>query len=165
MKKSDLIYRFALAIGAVIICSSVVFAGGDKYSIYLNNKLINEQYVHSNSFAFKSLQLSNANSNDEITIYYSHCGEVGTGRSIVLTDDKNNVLKEWKFFDGSAAMIIKVKDILEVQKNNANSNIALVYYSNKYLPKGRSLTSIKVGDKNTAFVSDIYRANVFARLI
>ena len=157
MKQSNLIagLKALLALTFVAFFSSVAFAGGDKYEIYLNKKLMTEQFVTNQTISLKSLQLSNANSNDELTVYYSHCGEVGTGRSILLKDEKNNVLKEWKFSDGSsAAMTIKVKDILEIQKKNAKAEITLVYYSSKYLPKGRSLTAIKVNEKNTAQIKN-----------
>jgi hypothetical protein len=101
-----------------------------------------------------NLQLTKANSNDELVIYYSHCGQTGKGRSIVLRDDKNNIVKEWKFSDATgsdASMKIPVKEILELQKKNSNASLSLYYFSSQYLPKGRMLTSIKLQDKNTVF--------------
>ena len=97
--------------------------------------------------------MTKANYNDELVIYYSHCGQTGKGRSIVLRDDNNNIIKEWKFSDATgsdASMKIPVKEILELQRKNANTSLSLYYFSSQYLPKGRMLTSIKLQDKNTA---------------
>lgn len=123
-------------------------AGGDSYSFYLNGKLLFTQVGTRTSVS--NLQLSKENYKDELVIRYNHCGQTGKGRSIVLKDDKNNIVKEWKFADGNASMTIPVKEILELQKKNANTTLSLYYFSSKYLPKGRMLTSVKLQDKNTA---------------
>ena len=140
---------------AAILFSSAVFAGGDSYKIYLNKKLVTEQFVSRASSGSLNLNLGKANYNDEITVYYSHCGTVGKGRSIVVKDSKDNVLKEWKFSDskdGSASvMTIRVKDILAFKKNNSDASLKLYYFSAQYLPQGRLLTSITLSEKNTAF--------------
>ena len=60
-----------------------VIAGTDSYRIYLNNKLILQQYV-SRSLDLKSLPLSEANANDKLVIYYNHCGATGRSRSIAV---------------------------------------------------------------------------------
>src|SRR5215831_1685092 len=147
--KNGTIKTFLPALLCSTIFSFAAKAGGDTYAVYLNNKLIFKQAGLETSV--NNLQLSKANYNDELVIYYSHCGQTGTGRSIVLKDDKNNILKEWKFADASGSdvsMKIPVKEILELQKKNANASLSLVYFSSKYLPKGRLLTSIKWQDKN-----------------
>ena len=133
----------------VLLLTSLSFtakAGGDSYEIYLNNKLIVKQARM--GVTVDNLQLSKANYNDELVVRYSHCGTTGKGRSIVLKDDKNNIIKEWKFADGNASMSIPVKEILELQKKN-NTTLSLYYFSSQYLPKGRMLTSVKLQDKNT----------------
>src|SRR5690242_6660638 len=134
--------------------SFAAIAGGDTYEIYLNNKLVFKQRVlNTSAVDLNSLQLTKANYNDELEIYYSHCGVTGTGRSIELKDDKGNVLKEWKFKDASgnnASMTIPVKEILELQKSNPGVALNLYYFSSKYLPKGRMIASIKLSAKNNA---------------
>ena len=163
-------FRSALVTFTLIVLCSTTFsfiskAGGDRYEIYFNDKLITEKYVGQSGVDVTNLQLDKTNYKDRLVIYYNHCGVVGTGRSIVLKDEKNNVLKEWKFADGtSAAMTIKVKDILDIQKKNAKTEITLVYYSSKYLPKGRLLTAIKIADKNTAYINT-YRNKFFPSII
>ena len=133
--------------------SFTAIAGGDTYEIYLNNKLVFKQRViNPSAVDLNSLQLTKANSNDELVIYYSHCGVTGTGRSIEIKDEKNQVLKEWKYKDASgsnASMTIPVKEILELQKDNPKTILNLYYFSSKYLPKGRMIASIKMQEKNT----------------
>jgi len=125
------------------------FAGGEHYEIYLNKKLVTKQFV-ANTAAVLDLQLDKSNYNDEITVYYSHCGTVGKGRSIMLKDDKGNLVKEWKFSDdkNKGAMKISVKEILDLKKTNGTLNL---YYAAKELPKGRMLAAVNFSNKNTAF--------------
>lgn len=144
--KSATVKYFMPVVLLLIILSFTAKAGGDSYEIYLNNKLIVTQARM--GVTVDNLQLSKANYNDELVVRYSHCGITGKGRSIVLKDDKNNIVKEWKFADGNASMSISVKEILELQKKN-NTTLSLYYFSSQYLPKGRMLTSVKLQDKNT----------------
>ncbi len=138
----------------VLLCagslSFAAFAGGDSYEIYLNNKLIQKQYVHDPSFALMNLQLDKANVNDNLVVRYSHCGVTGKGRSIVIKDGQDNILKEWKFADATGSdvsMSIPVKEILDLQKNNSNTSFSLYYFSSQMLPKGRMLASIQTKGK------------------
>jgi len=144
--------------------SFAAIAGGDTYEIYLNNKLVFKQRVlNTTAVDLNSLPLTKANYNDELEIYYSHCGVTGTGRSIEIKDDQGNVLKEWKFKDvtgANASMTIPVKEILELQKTNPNIALNLYYFSSKYLPKGRMLASIKLPGKNNAMQTKNIRSDV-----
>jgi hypothetical protein len=152
--KSALLKSFMLIMLCLTAFSFISKAGGDRYEIYLNNKLITQRYVAQQSVDISSLQLDKTNYKDKLVIYYSHCGATGKGRSIVLKDEQNKILKEWKFADASgsdASMSIPVKDILDLQKNSAHSSLSLYYFSSQYLPKGRMLTSIKLKEKNVAF--------------
>lgn len=152
-------------IGTALFLTSFSFAaiaGGDTYEIYLNNKLVFKQRViNPTAVDLNSLQLTKANYNDELEIYYSHCGVTGTGRSIEIRDEKGNVLKEWKFKDANganASMTIPVKEILELQKSNPNIALNLYYFSSKYLPKGRMLASIKLPQKNNTMQTKKFRS-------
>jgi hypothetical protein len=139
-----------LAVFCSTLFSYIAKAGGDSYEIYLNSTLMFKQARLGTLSS--SISLSKANYNDQLVITYSHCGRTGTGRSIVLKDDHNNILREWKFADANGAdvsMSIPVKEILELQKKNSNATLNLFYYSSQYLPEGRMLTSIKLPDGNT----------------
>jgi len=163
MSHTDLKHRMIKTIVAATLFlttfSFAAIAGGDTYEIYLNNKLVFKQRVlNTTAVDLNSLQLTKENYNDELEVYYSHCGVTGTGRSIEIKDDKGNVLKEWKFKDVSganASMTIPVKEILDLQKSNPNAALNLYYFSSKYLPKGRMIASIKLPGKNNAMQKNL----------
>ncbi len=124
-------------------------AGGDSYEIYLNKKLV-FAYPSGNKFSIeaKTLSLDKSNYNDELAIYYRHCETADKGRSIVIKDRQNRILKEWKFADADVSMIMRVKDILALKSKE--STINLYYISAKQLPEGRMLTSINLNEKKLA---------------
>jgi hypothetical protein len=133
--------------GIAVCLATLAFKGGtgtDSYKIYLNDKLILEQYV-SKTLTLKDLQLTNANIKDHLVIYYNHCGQIGKGRSIAIKNDQGKTLKEWKFEDVAGTdkgMKIEVKDILQLEKTNAGSHLN-IYYAATQLPAGRNLAMIQ----------------------
>jgi len=140
---SRLFKPLMLVLLSATILSFSVNWGGDSFRIFLNDKLVVEQYV-SQQAGVKSIQLSKASSKDQVVIYYSHCGQTGKDRSITIKDGNNRVLKQWHFpdVDGSnVAMICKAGDILTLQKNNGADKLNL-YYSSKELANGRLLANI-----------------------
>lgn len=156
-----------MALAGLTMLMQPVFAGGgsnpsshsvygaDSYRIYLNNKLILQQYV-SRSLDLRNLPLSEANANDKLVIYYNHCGATGRSRSIAVKDENGVVLKEWKFQDapvkeggmnipaGDDGMTIPVKEILALQAKNQGLSL---FYSSQQLPAGHMLTRIDKGTK------------------
>ena len=123
--------------------------GVDSYRIYLNSKLILQQYV-GQPLKLESLELGAANANDRLVVYYNHCGATGRSRSISVKDENGNVLKEWKFRDAAVknsenvpaeddAMVIPVKEILELKAKHPG--LTLSYFAQQ-LPAGRMLTRI-----------------------
>lgn len=140
---------WAKTLSLLAVCATLfsfsIYRGGDSFSIYLNNKLVFEQHVHMKE-GVKSFELGKANYNDQLSIYYSHCGKPGKGRSIAIKDENNKTLKEWHFGDASntkSSMTCKVGDILDLQKNKEGK--LQLYYSSKELPKGQILAAIVVG--------------------
>jgi hypothetical protein len=137
---------------AVVLLSTVlllsaftVIRGVDVYEIYLNNKLLLQQAANK-PFTLQSLQLNKGNINDELVIYYNHCGESGRHRSIAIKDDKGNTIKEWKFTDANevrSAMRIPVKELLQLDKSYAHSSLT-IFYSAQQLPKGRTLSGLQL---------------------
>jgi hypothetical protein len=121
-------------------------AGGETYSIYLNKKLLFTRHVYRNDpLEIKTLELTMANYNDQLVVYYYGCGPVAKGRNIVIKDNNGNVLKKWAFGDATegGAMTIPVKEILAIEKyGKAKSN--LYYYSSNTVPKGRMLAPIEL---------------------
>jgi len=126
--------------------------GGDSYEIYLNNKLLLKQFVHQ-SLSLNALSLTGAGANDQLVIYYSHCGVTGKARSISVKDSKGNVLKKWNFKDAQSnrsGMIIPVRELRALEKANANNSLSL-YYAAKELPGGRMLTSVQLSEKSVVY--------------
>jgi hypothetical protein len=145
--KKTLIRMFTLITLCFLAFSFTAKLGLDSYEIYLNNKLILKQSVNQ-SLSLRILQLEQANDNDQLRIHYKHCTleGAGTGRTIVLKDEKGNTLKKWVFANASGSdlsMIIPVGELLQVEKNNAGHNLSL-QYSARELPKGETLAFLRV---------------------
>ena len=123
-------------------------AGADGFEVYLNNQLIQKSWV-GQKLDLKNLDLSKANANDHITIFYTQCnapGKVAKGRSLVVKDDQGKVLKEWKFDDSDNAlpgMIIPVKDILVLQTSNSEKPLTLCYQADNR-PQPVVVASLKI---------------------
>jgi hypothetical protein len=132
---------FTLGMFTLTLFSSSFRPGADHYEIYLNKKLVLQQYV-TQSAAIKSVALDQRNQNDQIDVFYSHCGQLGAKRTITIKDGKA-VLKQWSFSDGAdnKFMSVGAKDILAFQNKNSDRKLSL-YYSSKELPEGRLLASV-----------------------
>jgi hypothetical protein len=129
---------------AAILFSFAPAPGGDSFTILLNDKVLVQQYVHSDK-GIKTISLTDANANDELKVNYSHCGKIGTSRKIVFKD-QTKPLKEIRFADVSGntppTMGCKVKDIIALQKNG---KVSLVYISDE-MPEGKTLATLSVND-------------------
>lgn len=143
-----------------VICLGALFStilsfsskkGGEGFEIYLNNKMVLQQFG-SQLNSIKDIRLDQGLSGSSLIVKYYHCGRTGTNRRISVRDGQNKILKEWKFADLSTAavtvtdplMTCKVSDILNLQKTNAGK--LGLYYSSNELPKGRQLAFITSGD-------------------
>src|SRR5688500_9506440 len=96
--------------------------GGDTFEIYLNGKLLHQQALY-NKQGVKTIALSSANYNDEMSVKFSHCGTVGKDRTITLKNGQDQTVKQWRFEDskgGLTPMTFKVKEILDLQKGSTN---------------------------------------------
>lgn len=116
--------------------------GGEAYTIHMGDRLLIEKHVTLKS-AVPNFSLYQGDADEELFIYYSHCGQIGTSRSIAIKDNQNSLLKEWRYADavsGNAPMVCKVKDIFDLQREAAGS-VQLVY-SSKEIPSGKVLANI-----------------------
>ncbi|HEY9535376.1 MAG TPA: hypothetical protein VIQ77_12615 [Mucilaginibacter sp.] len=140
MKKLLLCAFFALALGNLSFNGKF---GLDDYEIYLNNKLMLKQQVNQ-PLNLRVLALDKAKESDQLRLVYRHCrldNGPGTGRSIVLKDDKGNSLQKWDFKD-AGQMIIAVKDLLEAEKKAAGHQVSLIYLSHE-LDRGEMLALVR----------------------
>src|SRR5687768_15860017 len=137
----------------MVVIASVAFVtprGGDVFKIYINNKMVVEQAIHGNP-KMKVITLDQRNYNDEVSVYYSHCGQIGKNRQLSIRDASNRIIKTWKFADAGkehTPMTFRAKEILDMQKADASHQFTIIYTS-KELPKGYTLASVVAskGDK------------------
>ena len=122
---------------------SFSFVGGESYTIHLNSKLLVDQHIHSKS-TVPSLSLANASSSDQISVYFNECGRIGVGRKLTLKDEKETLLKEWRFKNSDEernSMTCSVKDI---QSFKQKGRVKLYYDSEK--STGKLLAIINLND-------------------
>jgi len=147
--KTRAVKLLALVVFSTAFSSFSGKMGGDSFEIYINKKLVVQQFV-SQSSAVKSFQLDASNANSEIDIYYRHCGLTGKSRNIIVKDGENHLLKEWHFSDASGSntsMTCRVKDLLNFGKIKGISKLNL-YYSSKEMPKERLLAAVLLNTDN-----------------
>ena len=135
----------------VLVLSTILFSfsanwGGDSFQIYINKKLVVKEIVH-NSQGTRSLQMDKSSYDDQVDIYYSHCGQVGKNRAIAIRDENNKLVKELHFADytgQNSGMSFKVSDFVNWDKRNGVDQLN-IYYSSKELASGRLLATIMLG--------------------
>ncbi|HEY0653855.1 MAG TPA: hypothetical protein VGD65_12040 [Chryseosolibacter sp.] len=134
---------------SVIMLTSVLLSftknpGGDSFTIYLNDKLLVQQYVHMKEKT-KTISLHQATANDVLRIHYSHCGKMGISRNLFIKDSENKIVKTWKFEDSAdgdkGSMTVRAGELADVQKRNAGKKLSLVYTAEQ-LPDGITLAMI-----------------------
>jgi hypothetical protein len=137
----------ALVSLSVTLLSFSLIPGGDHFEVYLNKKLVFQQAVSQTS-SLKTLALDERNINDQVDVFYSHCGKIGSKRMIIIKDGKN-VVKQWRFAEasGNKFMSIGAKEFLSYQNKNGDRKLNL-YYSSHELPQGRLLASIILDTDN-----------------
>ena len=148
IKRSTVALSLFVAFCSALFSFSPVGRGGDSFEIFLNGKLVMKQFLYDVK-EVKSFQLPQASDNDNLDIYYSHCGTVGKNRSITIKDAQGKILKEWHFADATgsrSAMSFKMKEILSLQSAKNGNKLTLVYAS-KEIPGGRMLAYITKGSE------------------
>ena len=137
--------RFLAGLVAAALLSATLFSflpkpGGDHFEVYLNKKLVFTQVVHQPG-TLKSLVLDQRNLNDQVDVFYSHCGKLGTKRTIAIKEG-NHLLKQWRFADGTGKfMSLGAKELLSFKTKNSSKKLEL-YYSSAEIPEGRTLASV-----------------------
>lgn len=147
--KKLMIQRAALVVFAVLLVAPMVaftLRGGEGFEIYLGKNRVVQQFLPKDK-DIKTIDLSNVATTEELRVSYSHCGQ-SAGNRVVSIKDKTVVLKEWKFADAkagaSAKMIIPVKEIAAIQKNQKGKQLSL-FYSSSLLKEGRVLATLTSG--------------------
>jgi len=131
------------------IKTAETFFGGEGFEVYLNNKLVLQQYGKDLN-TVKTIKFDQSASNGELAIKYYHCGQPGKSRVISIKDEQNVVLKQWKFGDtkdAAAKLCCSMKDIFALPKLKEGKTVNL-FYSSSELPEGRVLAILSTVNKN-----------------
>ena len=130
----SIIGKLTVAVAAVLCASFTIRPGGEGFEVYLNNKLVTEQYG-SNINVVKSLDLSSYSSSDKLTVKYYHCGRIGKNRVVTLKTKSDQVIRTFHYPDTKnlTAMEVPLKDVHQTAK---------LVYSSSELPSGRAIIMI-----------------------
>lgn len=140
-------FRTAGTIALVAAIFSFSTHGGEGFEVYLDDKLLVQQFGQ-NMKNVKTIQLDQNASQQQLVVRYHHCGQVAKNRVITIRDGKNKILREWKYANAAAASVTnneysmpcKVKDIVGLLKTHPGK--LNLYYTSSELPAGRLLLSI-----------------------
>lgn len=149
MKAKQVLTMAFLVAASSFIYSFVTPMGGEGFEIYLDDKLVLQQF-NQEMKEKKNIQLTAAHSKSELKVKYYHCGMAGKSRTLELKNADQKTLKQWRFDNSEGknfAITVAVKDILHSQEKSGNSSIYL-YYSSKEAPQGRLLAGIVNSNKN-----------------
>ncbi len=147
-------FSWVNALVGVALCSILLSfsstPGAHNFQVYLDSKQVVDQYVNSKMAAPKLL-LDPAENYSQLIVKYSECGRTVTGRTITIKDDKNKVLKDWRF-EGAASgykesMACSVKDITALKQKK--SNTLKLYYSSNEFPEGQQIAYLVIGGEAT----------------
>jgi hypothetical protein len=139
-----------------IALSSMLFAfstspGAHSVQVYLDSKLVIDQYIQPKADAPK-VTLDAAEKYSQLIVKYSECGRTVSGRKIIMKDDNNKILKEWKFEGSSKGfeepMQCQIKDILALKQKG--SNTLKLYYSSNDFPEGQQIAYLQLRGNATA---------------
>jgi hypothetical protein len=123
-------------VALALLCSSFVMRrGGDSYTISVNGKQVAKYYVASKE-TLPSVTIGS--SDDQIEVYYSECGKIGTSRMLSILNDKNQKLREWTFANAlyeHTPMTISFKEVKSTQKME-------LYYSSALVSTHRKLANL-----------------------
>lgn len=138
-----------VALCAILFSFSRI-AGSHSYQVLLDSKLMIDQYVNSKMEA-PTLIIDPAKNHSQLIVKYNECGKTVTGRTITIKDEKNNVLKDWRFEGVTAGfkdpMVCSVKDITALKQRGGNT--LKLFYSSKEFPEGQQVANLVIGNEAT----------------
>jgi hypothetical protein len=138
---------FALPALCIAIFAFSFPFGGEGFEIYINNKLVMQQFGKEMN-SVKTLDLGKQALNSEVTVKYFHCGQPGKNRAISIRNGQGKILKTWNFADG-AVMKFSLAEIPNPDKKDADTALTL-YYTCGEKPGGQKLVNISNTGSNLA---------------
>jgi len=143
MKAKQFFMMVFLVAASSFVYSFVTPAGGEGFEIYIDNKLVLQQF-NQEMKELKTIQLTAAQSKSMLQVKYYHCGMAGKSRILELKNADQKTIKRWEFVNSEGknfAITVAVKEILDSQQKTSDGAIYL-YYSSKEAPQGRLLAGI-----------------------
>ena len=125
---------------AIAMLSFVTMPGGEFYRISMNGKQVIEQFLTRNT-EIPTLHIDKFADADQLSVYYNHCGKIGTNRVLSLKSG-NNILKSWNFKNSNADMM--TLDMKDVVSAGATKQPLQLYYSSSELKEGRLLAKVEL---------------------
>jgi hypothetical protein len=150
MKTKSFFSIVLLVAASSVFYSFVTPTGGEGFEIYLDNKLVLQQFNQEMKHT-KNIQLTANHRSSELKVKYYHCGMAGKSRTLELKNADQKIVKQWQFENSEGknfAITVAVKDILSSREKAGDGNIYL-YYSSKEAPQGRLLAGIVQTNKHT----------------
>ena len=140
----NVLTKSAVLTTVVLLLLPVLFSfnapwGGDIVRVYLNDQMVMEQYLYKKE-SVKEVDLSQAAPADRLSVVYSHCGSMGTHRSLTLRNQQDKLLKKWTYADKGQYLTCSVNDLLRLSKPNQPVR---VYYQSNELPEGKWVATLR----------------------
>ncbi|HEX8060382.1 MAG TPA: hypothetical protein VF473_05570 [Cyclobacteriaceae bacterium] len=151
MKKiSQHSWAATMLVALCAVLSSFTLPGAHSFQLYVDSRLIVDQYVTRN-ITIPKVALNAGEENNRVILKYSECGRTVSGRTLTLKDEQDKVLKEWHF-DGTTSgfkdpMTINVKDVVALKPNKGAMKL---YYSSNDFKEGQQVALLVVGKDVTA---------------
>lgn len=131
-----------------VLFSFSVLPGAHRFQVFLDSKMVLDQYVNSKVDA-PSLRLDPSAHHRQLIVKYSECGRTVSGRKLIIQDKVGTPLKEWKFDGTSAglseAMTCEVNDVLKL-KQKGSDELNLVYASSDF-SRGQLIAHLLIGSE------------------
>jgi len=145
--KSTIIHSLLIGFLCTTLFSFSDEPGAHSFEISLNNNVVLQGYIKE----VPTLSLNQEADQDQLSLHYNHCGQMGTARHIIIKDGSDKVLKVWNFDDDAPGvknqMTCKVKDIVALSNGHNSLNL---FYSSKELTKDQILASIQLVTKTAS---------------
>jgi hypothetical protein len=153
--KKLIVHSRIVALVSVVLCS-VLFGfkslpGAHSVQIYLDSKLVIDQYINFKKVDVAKLTLNPADKVQQLIVKYNECERPATGRTITIKDENNKALKSWSFGGGTGykdPMACNVKEIFALRQNG--SSALKLFYSSNELSEGQQIATVLFAGNITA---------------
>jgi hypothetical protein len=152
MKKIQFISASPLVLAALaaFLFSFSFLPGAHSFQVYLDGKLLVDQYVTS-KMEMPTLRLDPAGNQHQLTVKYNECGRTVTGRKLFIKDNTDKVLKEWRFEGATSgykeSMTCNIKDIVSLKQKGSALKL---YYSSSDFQEGQQIAQVLISGEPKA---------------